>query len=439
MKLLTPQLFLFLFSFYFGTNELIAQQITLRNITSTDRISSNHYSDLVLLEDGSSYIACFQKNKSGKDEIYICKIDKAGNVKWQLGIGVQGRATAIAKDPTKGIWVTGFYRGTWHLDTHHHHSTEEKVFVLHLDSLGKQLHWIENNQGSAKAYNIAANSIGEIMIHGDMEKKVGFGKSEITVRKERSFIAVFHSNGACKELIPFDGEITEIQSLKSSFIVTGRFHSSMSLSGQTYATTGPLDNDGFIACYRENKPWFYQFGNSGFVKNGYRTLEGGMGLVIDESNKIYVLGIRDSERYNPLEQPNHRFASVVLITMDAEGKYIDEKMMVNRAIAKSPVTLSKDSQGNYWVSAGVQGKVSICGTNFVFGSQPRALLFSCTPSLDLSNIISMEHGPNTMIRSSFSMGNKVAFTGHFKECLIIGDQSIYNDGKHALFFLGLDL
>ena len=429
---------IFLLTLQLGVRKVAAQKATLKNIITTDRISSNHYSDIVLTEDGEAYIACFRKNKEGKDEVYICKINPEGIIEWTLGEGILGRATAITKDSNNDIWVTGFYQGFWKTDKNQHHSIEDKLFVLHLDQNGRELRWIENTVGSAKPYNIASNLNGEIMLHGAMGKSLGFNGREINAEHEDAFFAIFDSDGDCKKLYPFGGAITKIQAFQNGFIITGRFHTRMSFMNQNYVTTGPLDNDGFIALYDEENSWFYQFGEPGYIKSGYRTLEGGIGVVIDDSNKIQVLGIKDLLVFIPLESPDPKIASLFLITLNDQGKLISEKILINRVTAKSPATISKDSNDYYWISTGVQNDASICGIAHSFGPESKALLFSCNSSYKLTKIISMKHGPNTSIRSSYAQCKKIVFSGHYKECLKIEEKSIFNDGRHGLFYLSLE-
>ena len=64
---------------------------------------------MVMDEAGNAYIASFYKGNLMKDEIYVCKVDTSGNVLWELGAGMMGRATAITIDENEHIWVCGFY------------------------------------------------------------------------------------------------------------------------------------------------------------------------------------------------------------------------------------------------------------------------------------------------------------------------------------------
>lgn len=44
-----------------------APKEVLINVKTTDRISSNHYSDMVVDSRGDAYIACFEKKEDGRD------------------------------------------------------------------------------------------------------------------------------------------------------------------------------------------------------------------------------------------------------------------------------------------------------------------------------------------------------------------------------------
>lgn len=85
---------------YHEAKPQIPQQGTiLKALKVTTRISSNHYSDFALDEEGNAYIACFSKKQDNADYIYIAKISRSGEVIWavqDITVDAEGNILATA-------------------------------------------------------------------------------------------------------------------------------------------------------------------------------------------------------------------------------------------------------------------------------------------------------------------------------------------------------
>lgn len=119
---------------------------------------------------------------AGGDDVYISKLDPAGNLIWtkQLGTTTDEWALSITLDPDNNVIVTGFFEGTVDFDPGAgvYNLTSggmEDVFIIKLD-LNGNLIWALTFGGiyDARGYSVIADSFGNLYVTGYFTGNVDF-------------------------------------------------------------------------------------------------------------------------------------------------------------------------------------------------------------------------------------------------------------------------
>ncbi|MFA6922804.1 MAG: SBBP repeat-containing protein [Bacteroidales bacterium] len=202
-------------------------------------------------------------NSNGKQDVFIAKLDKSGNVLWakQSGGGDEDVAKGIAIDTNSNVFVTGYFSGIALFGTKLLTSRgRADIFLSKYDSIGN-LQWTKQAgaEGWDKANAITMDDSGNVYIAGSYSGKAIFDSTKIASKTNSIdvYIAKYNSvTGDFKYVIDAGGKgIDEANGIKicknENIYVTGSFGAfgSMASFGKTTLRTTFGTNDIFIAKY----------------------------------------------------------------------------------------------------------------------------------------------------------------------------------------------
>jgi hypothetical protein len=119
---------------------------------------------------------------SGGEDIFILKLDPAGNFLWakSFGASLGDMGHSIAVDGSGNVYATGYFQGTVDFDPGAGTSSltsfgEEDIFILKLDAAGNFL-WAKSMGGTGwdESYSIAVDDSGNVYTTGWFENTVDF-------------------------------------------------------------------------------------------------------------------------------------------------------------------------------------------------------------------------------------------------------------------------
>jgi len=400
----------------------LAQQLI--DLGNSGRISSNHYSDVVLDSKGNAYIASFFTKADDQDYIKIIQVQPSGEIGWVIGEQTIGRATAITINNEDEIWVTGYFSNTFTCGTKVLKSTaSENMFIVKLNPSGACSWSFVSGYGS-KAFDIHVNKNNELLIAGVLAEKERLGKIEVVKNpKEAQFLAKFEGEGSCAWIKQFNGNVRRIKSDPSGrFYVCGSYANELFDGVSTNKTTSNYDHDGFLFQVTDTINWIWNFGNPGVIKYGYRTYDVAADMDIDESGNIWV--ITTQENQDDVDSASSTIVGLVY-SFNSTGvlQHTFETATNLQKGAVSTISMQRDS-------------MKVTGTKLSSNEeQGQSLSFIRTYSYDGSllgeQIVSFTgHG---MFRCAYSNNSGTVFTGHYTIAMSIDSLKIENKGGHDLF------
>lgn len=414
----------------------------LVNIKTTKRISSNHYSDLVVDSQGNSYIACFEKKEDGQDYVLILKISKQGKILWESGANQKGRATAITIDKNDHIWVLGVLSEGLPTDEQATGLEQKKdcLFIAQFSPHGQCTRLI-TNQGSAKAFNIHINVYDEILISGQMGSELSFGDKFFSneTGEDSGFIASFDAVGRCQWIKACNAFVNRILSdSEGDFYLCGNFHEQMVWERDTFFTTDRFDDDGFLLKIPRSGQdhWLRTFGKKGLVEKGYATRETAVDMVVNAQDQVTLCAALDLYEGELPKTERTGYSDMSLLQFDADGQLLKETLLARHIIKRAAQCMTQDQDGNIWVSGQGQNYTLIDNKPLDTDQNPQTFLLKFTADEKIEQVLLPKHGTNMAFRSAYAKQDRVLFSGHYQSYLTINDQTISNDGAHGLFFYG---
>jgi hypothetical protein len=406
----------------------------LVKLKSTQRISSNHFADVVMDSEGNSYIACFFMKADQNDYILILKVNLQGIVEWELGTESKGRATSITLGPKDQIFVTGFFLNDLKIGNKVVKSEGDKIFIAEI-SPGGVCEKIIVNEGSAMAFDICVNKNGSMLLGGVMENRVSFGEKTLEKKGmgQLGFLALFDPHGACEWIREFNAGISRIKTQGNDFFVTGDFNGRLFFGKDTLTTTHMYDNDGFLLSVDpdRNSSWLRQFGAEGVVKYGYRTHEKGNDIAFDKSGNIIVSAYTNKAKiFEELD--------CVVLTYSNEGNLLGESTVFH-AVNPGIATFTHDDENNFWLSGSSHSSIFFDDWQIPVADPPGSFILKLNPEFEMIDLIVPTHKINMGFRSSCQKNNRIVFSGHFHEMLSIGEDTITSPAKHELFLYAFSI
>ncbi len=402
---------------------------SLHHIKNTRRISSNHFSDIVVDDNGNSYIATFEKKIDNQDYISIIKMDPEGRMEWDLGNESLGRATAISIDSQNHIWVTGYFEDRLEINGKHTNNIPgHRLFVARIHPNGQCI--VLKHSLGAQGFNIHVNHTGQVLVSGVFHQKMILDDCTLQHSSSDTFIALLDSNGNCIQIEPIQGTIQRIESAPDGhFYISGHFHEAFVFRDMEAQTSGPLDQDAFLFQYHKQNGngWLRTFGNRGILKDGYRTSESATDMVVDE-NGIYLITIEDSNiPYNSPIQKMQWYH----YTWD--GKQINTSTIAEPISYKSIGLIEKDEKGHFWIAGKSDYSLKVGADILTQYQEHTAFLLELDKNLELIYYELPQYTDIALFRGIRCQNSKVYLSGHFKGQLKLKKDTIQNNGEHGLF------
>lgn len=239
----------------------------------------------------------FHLLNKGESDIYISKINPAGQVLWAKSYGNTGveSGEAVATDTYGNCYMTGSFSsqslgfGSFTLIN----SGNSDVFIVKLDHNGIPL-WgrTSDSPSSEFARDIEVSGYENICISGSFHGTgVSFGGVQLLNEGESDvFLVSYNHMGTIKWARSFGGigsdVITDIDSDSTGNLsVTGYFDSDSIIIGDTTIQAQGTDPDMFVTRYNSSGDFLWAIGVSGFYSCDYS-----QGLVSDKSGRITITG-----------------------------------------------------------------------------------------------------------------------------------------------------
>lgn len=404
----------------------------LKGVKVTDRISSNHYAELVKDSDGNAYVACFEKKEDAKDYMLVSKLNSNGVTVWELANENRGRATAISINEKNNIVVAGWFHRNMQLgDKTIENDLNGQSFIAEITPEGKCIKLSPNNADGI--FNIHVNEAGEKLVSGIVSDRIVFNGAVFNnnENKQVNFLAYFNKKGKCKWIKKYDGQITSIKSHENDFYLTGKFSEQFVFGSDTLKTKASYDSDGFIHKVSQQgiSKWIRSFG----LKNNYSKIsyadETGCDLAFDKNNDVLLCAL-------VCDTTNLKLPNLNIIKYSIDGNLISKKEIVKKA-HDSIYTFTKDANNHYWLTGSVKNTLFLVNSSWKTFAPVNAYILKLDSALECEEVLLPKHGPNTLFRSAFYGKEHISFTGHYKSYFSHKEDSIFNAGKNELFFYSI--
>jgi hypothetical protein len=190
-------------------------------------------------------------SSAGWDDIYIAKLDPAGNHIWSRSFGDTGMdwSNGIAVDGAGNVLVTGFFSNTVDFGGGPRTSAgAEDIFVAKYDPAGNHI-WSRRfgGTGGDGAWSIAVDGEDATVITGVFTETVDFGGGPLVCAGSQDvFIAKYNASGAHMWSRSFgDMEVEEGRGVavdpNDNVIATGYFYGTVNLGGELLTSAGNAD------------------------------------------------------------------------------------------------------------------------------------------------------------------------------------------------------
>lgn len=315
---------------------------------------------------------------SGSNDVFLAKLDAAGNVQWVKKSGgvVDDRANGIALDGSGNVYLTGSFQGTATFgNTILTSSGNNDVFVAKYDASGN-VHRAHNPVGlvqDAVGNSIAVDQSGNIYVTGSFKGTASFGNTTLIGDEATIFIAKYSSSGtplwAQKVNGTYTGGGTSIRFDKlSNVYLLGNFYGTAAFGSTTLNSTTDKNLGGtilFIAKYDTSGKllWAKKGGEANTtIVNEYESSGGtivGNSMDIDGAGNLYITGnFTGTANFGDvvLVNTNHTpsFNDAFVAKYDASGNPLWAKQIGGQTWERGRA-LAADNMGGVYVTGDFRG------------------------------------------------------------------------------------
>ncbi len=236
---------------------------------------------------------------NGYSDIYVSKSDANGNFLWAevFGGALADRGYDIAVDPSGNIYVTGYYQGsaTFGSTTLTSSGGSQDIFILKLDNAGNVL-WVKSEGGAEgdTGYGITFDNLGNVIVTGQFKGNAQIGLNNFSSAIDPNtglpaydiFISKYDANGndlwSIQGTAKYDDRGLALKTDQNNDIyVTGQFSDTLTIAGSQHNNT--IFNAGMLIKLDPagNEIWFKRMG-------AVQTLV--YDLEIDNQGDLYITG-----------------------------------------------------------------------------------------------------------------------------------------------------
>jgi hypothetical protein len=300
-------------------------------------------------------------NSNGDKDIYIVKMNSAGEVQWATGFGgsFEDYGVAIEVDNSGGVYVTGMFHGTVNFSGLNKTSEGSKdVFLLKVSS-GGALQWIETVGGDNGDDVVGLGLSGSTLFIAGTQSSATFGGS-VTMSGSGSYVAKYSTAGALQgvESATASGSLYPqalIADGNGDFVVCGSYYS-ITLGTSSFTSVG--GSDAIIIKYN-GSDLSYNWARTG----GGSSSDEALRLAVDNSNNIYCAGEFDgSAFFEGNNLTSYGDQDVFLVKYNSSGTLQFATSGGSPSCCENPQGLAiDDNNGLIYMAAYFQGNATFGG------------------------------------------------------------------------------
>ena len=313
---------------------------------------------------------------NGMEDIFVLKLDTAGNFIWAQQIGGTGSdiGYAVKIDANGNVYTTGVFQGTVDFDPGSSilnlvgQSIFENAFILKLDLSGNFL-WAKNYSGRCNPRALAVDNNGDIYLSGSFTFLVDFdpGPGVDTLSApyfKNVFVSKVDPAGNHLWAIQFGSSIDDDEGAglaidgNGDICITGTFRGTVDFDpGTAVQVLTSAFEDIFIAKYSGTGQyiWAKKISGTGYDK--------GNAILTDAANNIYTTGVfegtADFDPGSGISTLSANFRDAFLSILDANGNFLAAKRMgapqFSGTLINTGNALSINTSGEIYLTGDFEG------------------------------------------------------------------------------------
>lgn len=268
---------------------------------------------------------------AGSGDIFVLKLNSAGNILWakRMGGNSNDEGFGIASDPTGNVYVTGYFHGT--ADFGAFSLTSQgmaDVFIAKLDGAGNVL-WVKQirSDQSEIAYGIAVDSSGNVYITGNFTGSAVFGPFTLLslIGSQDVFVSKLDSAGNfiwAKRMggIDDDGGNSIVVDAAGNVYLTGAFADTADFGAVNLTAAGNFDIFAAKLDGSGNVLWAKSLGGT--------SADIAVDLAVDPGGNTYLTGyFRDVANFGTFSLTSAGAEDIYVSSMDAAGNVLWARRM----------------------------------------------------------------------------------------------------------------
>jgi len=263
---------------------------------------------------------------AGSGDIFVCKLDSDGNILWakRMGGNLSDEGYSIASDSAGNVYVTGFFNGT--ADFGAFNLTSQgmaDVFIAKLDSAGNIL-WVKQVRGNQNdiAYGIAVDKAGNVYTTGHFTNFAVLGPFTLSSPGGSQDIFVSKLDNAGNFIwaqrmggINNDGSNSIALDAAGNIYITGAFADSADFGVFNLATAGQYDIFVTKLDGTGNILWAKPLGGT--------SDDNGVDIAVDPDGSTYLTGyFRDTANFGSFSLTSAGAEDIYVSSMDNAGNIL---------------------------------------------------------------------------------------------------------------------
>ena len=318
---------------------------------------------------GDATFGSYTITSSGQIDAFAAKLDPSGNWLWarQAGGSSDDYGYSIAVDDTGNTLLTGCFKGSASLGTYTLISMgNEDIFIAKLDAAGNWL-WARRagGTGSDKGYSIAVDSTGNTIVTGTFYWSVAFGAYTLTSTGNFDiFSAKLDAAGnwlwAVRAGGPYADNGRDVAvDIAGNAYLTGEFGGNADFGTNTIGSWG--DYDVFAAKLDPNGNWLWA------CRAGGGGTDGGRGIDVNSAGKPFLTGyVEGSASFGLYTLTSAGSYDIFAARLDTAGNWLGA-VLAGGTGSDYGENVAMDGVGNAYLTGNYSGS-SAFGTNTLTSS-----------------------------------------------------------------------